>query len=276
MSHLTDTAFLQKQLDAMHQGRDIAVATIVEADGSTPRSAAKMIVFRDGGIHGTIGGGAVERLVIADAVKALERGENAFMSYDLTGEDSDTGMTCGGKMRVMIEVFPARPQLVIFGAGHVGEALMRIAKTVGFFITLVDDRPAEGLKERIALADEFFPTDDYTGFIKEHTFHPDAYYTIMTHGHVHDLEALEGVMSKEDAAYVGMIGSASKVEGIFAKLTAKGIPREKLDAVYTPIGLDLGGQTPAEIAISIMAEIQAVRHGKNGQHMREYQKQYRK
>ena len=134
---------VKEQAAAYDAGKSYAVVTIVHSDGSTPRSSGKMIVYADGTTRGTIGGGAVELIAIKDAIKCIENGTNAYKEYDLTSPSSNTGMTCGGDMSVLIEAFIAKPLLVMIGAGHVGAAVMHIAEFIGYDTLLIDDRADE-------------------------------------------------------------------------------------------------------------------------------------
>ena len=258
---------VKEQAAAYDAGKSYAVVTIVHSDGSTPRSSGKMIVYADGTTRGTIGGGAVELIAIKDAMKCIENGTNAYKEYDLTSPSSNTGMTCGGDMSVLIEEFIAKPMLVIIGAGHVGAAVMHIAEFIGYDMLLIDDRADEQIADKIAAAGHFVRVKDFEVEIKAMDIPDGAYYVIATHGHAHDGAALAGVLDK-NAAYIGMIGSSKKIAALFAKLTAQGASEEQLSTVYTPIGLDIGGETPEEIAVSIMAQIQQVRYDAPGGHLK--------
>lgn len=257
---------VKEQMRAYEEGKSCAVVTIVESDGSTPRSNGKMIVYTDGSTKGTIGGGAVELLAIRDAGECLRRGENLSKTYDLNSPSSETGMTCGGCMTVLIEVFAARPLLVVCGAGHVGGAVLHLASFVGFDTLLIDDREEGAIADKIALADKFTQVKRFEEEIAAMEIVPGAYYLIATHGHSFDGEALAGILAK-DAKYIGMIGSSKKIEALFGKMREKGFAREQLERVYTPVGLDLGGETPEEIAIAIIAEILTVKYGHSGEHL---------
>lgn len=260
--------FIQEQLKAHEARKSHAVVTILEADGSTPRSHGKMLVYADGSTVGTVGGGAVELLAKRDAQECIRSRTNAVKHYDLESEASNTGMTCGGKMSVLIESYSAKPLLVMCGAGHVGGSLIRVAKLTGFEVLLIDSRPTELIRDKIELADRFLPVKHFGQGIREAEIDADAYYVIATFGHSHDGEALEAVLQKQ-SAYVGMIGSRIKVAALFDGLRAKGVREEQLRRVYTPIGLDIGGETPEEISISIMSEILAVKNGRSGRHLAE-------
>ena len=197
---------VKEQAAAYDAGKSYAVVTIVHSDGSTPRSSGKMIVYADGTTRGTIGGGAVELIAIKDAIKCIENGANAYKEYDLTSPSSNTGMTCGGDMGVLIEAFIAKPLLVMIGAGHVGAAVMHIAEFIGYDTLLIDDRADEQIADKIAAAGHFVRVKDFEAEIKAMDIPDGAYYVIATHGHAHDGAALAGTLSK-NAAYIGMIGS---------------------------------------------------------------------
>lgn len=258
--------FIQEQLKAHEARRSHAVVTIIESDGSTPRSSGKMLVYEDGTSFGTVGGGAVELLAKRDAQECIRSNTNAVKHYNLECEASDTGMTCGGNLRVLIEAYNAKPLLVMCGAGHVGGSLIRVAKLVGFDVLLIDSRPVELIRDKIELADRFLPVEHFGQGILDADIAPGAYYVIATFGHSHDGEALEAALQKQ-GAYVGMIGSRTKVAALFDKLHGKGVSDEQLAQVYTPIGLDIGGETPEEISISIISEILMVKNGRSGRHL---------
>lgn len=264
---MEEKMLLKKQMEAMENGKGYAVVTIVESDGSTPRSSGKMLVYEDGSTEGTVGGGAIERMAAKDAAEYLKTGKNALRTYDLTSEASETGMTCGGHMTVWIESFSAKPLLVICGAGHVGGALIPVAKTIGFRTMLLDNRDPELIRDKVELADVFVPVKDFEKDLDGMDLPDGAFYVIMTFGHHHDAEALKAVL-KKNSAYVGMIGSRKKVQGVYDRLKGEGVSEEELETVYSPIGLDIGGETPEEIAVSIMAEILMVKNGRTGKHMK--------
>ena len=252
---------LQAQLRAHEDNQSYAVVTIAESLGKSTRTNGKMLVFENGETLGTVGGGSIELLAIRDAREALSTGIGGLRTYDLNNEGAQTGHHCGGAMQVLIEVVGKRPTLVMCGAGHVGMALMPVAKTVGFEVILVDSRPADLIGKAIAMADKFFPVKDHEEDIKNLEIAPGAYYVVAGPNHDTDGKQLAAVLTKQ-GAYVGMIGGPPKIKGIFSKLLAKGYTQEELDKVYTPVGLDVGNERPEEIAISIMAEILMVKNGK--------------
>ena len=251
---------LQAQLQAYEQNRSYAVVTIAEVMNNT-RTSGKMLVFENGETFGTVGGGSIEMLAIRDAKEALTTGTGGLRSYNLNNASAQAGAHCGGAMQVLIEVVGKRPTLVMCGAGHVGMALMPLAKTVGFEVVLVDARPQELIAGAIAMADRFIPVKNHEEDIKNMEIAPGAYYVVAGPNHDTDGAQLAGVLTKQ-GAYVGMIGGAPKINGIFKRLLAKGYTQEQLNEVYTPIGLDVGNERPEEIAISILAEILMVKNGK--------------
>lgn len=256
---------MREQVKAYEEKKNFAVVTITHSDGSTPRRNGKMIVFEDGTSKGTIGGGSVEILAVQDALLCIKEGSVKQKSYDLSSPKSDTGMVCGGSIEVLIESFLARPLLLMCGAGHVGGAVLKLASFVGFDTFLVDDREEALIADKIALADRFMHVANYEQELKDMVLPENTYAVIATHGHAFDGAALSGLLGKE-ISYLGMIGSSKKVHALFETMKEKGFAEEQLQSVYTPIGLDLGGETPEEIAVSIIAEILMTRYGRDGGH----------
>jgi xanthine dehydrogenase accessory factor len=237
--------------------------TIVRSNGSTPqRAGAKMLVFADGRIVGTIGGGCYENDAIGRARDAIATGKPALVSFDLNDDFvQESGLICGGQMDVYIDPIAPAPALYIVGAGHVGWHLARTAADAGFRIHVVDDREKFANAERFPFA-ENIEVDDIGAWLHRADLPPTAYAVVVTRGHTHDFEALRALAAR-DLRYIGLIGSRAKVARIFDALEAEGMPAECLRRVHAPIGLDIGAITPAEIAISILAELIAVRHGKD-------------
>ncbi len=252
---------LQAQLQAHQDNKSYAVVTIADTDGGTTRTSGKMLVFETGETLGTVGGGAIELVAIRAAKEALVTGIGGLRSFDLNNEASDAGQHCGGAMQVLIEVIGKRPTLVMCGGGHVGLAVMPLAKTLGFRVVLVDNRPTDIIADAIAMADQFVPVTNHEEDIKNLEVGPGAYYVIAGPNHDIDGAQLAGALVKE-GAYVGMIGGPPKINAIFEKLRARGFAQETLDKVLTPIGLDISNERPEEIAVSIMAEVLMVKNGK--------------
>src|SRR2546430_2845252 len=247
---------------ALERGEPAALVTIVSTTGSTPqRVGAKMLVFGDGRTVGTIGGGCYENDAFWKAREAIGEGKPRLVHYELSDDFAqESGLICGGQMDVYIEPIEPSPELYVIGAGHVGFHLARLAHEVGFRVHVVDDR------EKFANADRF-PTaveivvEDVPAWIARATLPPHAYAVIVTRGHTNDLEALRALAPRE-LRYLGLIGSRAKVARIYEQLVEDKMAPEMLQHVHAPIGLDIGAVTPQEIAVSILAELIAVKHGK--------------
>ncbi len=253
---------LKQQLAALERRENHAMVTLVSADGSTPRTQAKMLVYADGRICGTVGGGPAEMMAIRDAKACIASGQNALQHYDLSLPSAATkGMICSGSLDMLIEPFCSRPLLVMCGAGHVGGCVLELAAFAGFDTILLDDRSPEQIGDKIAKAGSFVPVTDFAKDLRALDIPAGAYIVIASHGHTLDGKALDAALTKQ-AAYVGMIGSRKKIKAIFDQLREVGVSQEALDTVHTPIGLDLGGETPAEVAIAILAEILLQKNGR--------------
>jgi xanthine dehydrogenase accessory factor len=256
---------LEAFLDEVKSGRRAVLATIVRASGSTPRTlGARMLVRADGSTFGTIGGGAFEAMVAADARELLGADDPApaLKRYAFTEEGKDAlGMACGGTAEVLLEASSRGARLIVFGAGHVGLALARLAATVGFAPELVDDRPEFCETAREAAVGRVWQCDP--GFVEGVPALDDGcYVAVVTRCHRTDRLALKHVLGRP-LRYVGLIGSRRKKSVIFAELADQyGVPATELARVRCPIGLPIGGETPEEIAVSIVAELLTVKHGK--------------
>jgi xanthine dehydrogenase accessory factor len=256
---------LQALLDEIRSGRRAVLATIVRATGSTPRTlGARMIVRADGSSLGTIGGGAFEGMVACDARELLAKPHPApeLKRYTFTEQGENAlGMACGGTAEVLLEAAGSGARLIIFGAGHVGLALARLAATVGFAPELVDDRPAFCNAARDALVGRVWNCDAaYAAGVPP--LDADCYVAVVTRCHRTDRLALKQVLA-QPLRYVGLIGSRRKKAVIFGELAGDGgALAEDLARVRCPIGLPIGGETPEEIAVSIVAELLQVKHGK--------------
>jgi xanthine dehydrogenase accessory factor len=248
--------------EALEQGEETALVTIVASNGSTPqRVGAKMLVYADGRTVGTIGGGCYENDAFGRAREAIASKRPVTVKYELNDDFAqETGLVCGGQMEVFIEPVEASPEVYVFGAGHVGHCTARLAHEVGFRVHVVDDR------EKFANPERFGPgidvvVEDIPAWLAARHLPPTTYAVIVTRGHRHDLDALRA-LTASPLRYLGLIGSKAKVRRIFDALREEGLPPERLANVHAPIGLDIGAITPQEIAVSIVAELIAVKHGK--------------
>lgn len=249
--------------EALSRGEEAALVTIVSSNGSTPqRVGAKMLVFGDGRIVGTVGGGCYEHDAIGRARQVLASRKAVTVKYDLNDDFAEeTGLVCGGQMEVFIEPIEASPAVYIFGAGHVGYYLAKMAHEAGFGVHVIDDRAAFANTERFPFAASVV-VDDIPGWLERTTIPATAYAVIVTRGHRNDLDALRA-LAPRDLRYIGLIGSRAKVARLYEQLLSDtNVDPARLERIHAPIGLDLGAVTPQEIAVSITAELIAVRRGK--------------
>jgi xanthine dehydrogenase accessory factor len=239
-------------------GQRGALATIVHTNGSIPSyESSRMLVREDGSIAGTVGGGCVEADVWAAAKEVMQKESPRKLVFHLNNEASyDNGLICGGTLEIFVEPILPQPIVYLFGGGHVSMALAKAASAAGFAIGVVDDREAFANKERFPMAQEVFTSyADAFGKIR-----PNAatYLVIVTRGHKEDMRVLAWAVRTE-ARYLGMIGSKRKVLSVYRALEQEGYRPEEFERVYAPMGLEIGALSPEEIAISIVAELIAVR-----------------
>lgn len=232
------------------------VATVVAVGGSTPRSAgAKMVVYADGRTLGTVGGGAIESEVIERARSMVGSREPALLSFDL---GPDLSMACGGRMDVFLEPVSAGARAVVIGGGHCGQAVAAVSRQAGFRVTVVDDRADVVSAERFPCAERRLVGG--TEVLGDLGIDGESFVVIVTRGHRFDKDWVKVVLPLRPK-YVGMIGSEEKVRATFQDLAREGVPSTELETIHAPIGLDIGAETPDEIAVSVVAEMVAVRHG---------------
>jgi xanthine dehydrogenase accessory factor len=242
------------------QGRRAALATIVHVNGSIPSfESSRMLVRDDGSIAGTVGGGCVEAEVWAAAKDVIRAERPRKLTFHLNNDAGyDTGLICGGTLEIFVEPVLPAPRLFIFGGGHVSLSLSQTAHQAGFEIVVVDDRESFANRERFPVAAEIHASfEDAFEKIRPNS---SSYLVIVTRGHKDDLRVLKWAAGTP-ARYIGMIGSKRKVLAVYRVLEKEGISVEKLARVHAPVGLDIGAQTPEEIAVSIVAELIAIRRG---------------
>jgi xanthine dehydrogenase accessory factor len=262
-----NAAFHEQLARCLRQGRRVVVATLIDSSGSTPRKeSAQMAVLEDGSILGSVGGGAFEALVVEEARALLATGGSAVREFVFREGDApgDTGMVCGGRARVYLQVEVPPERLLIFGAGHVGRALASLATSLGFEITVVDDRPAFLDQGRFPPGVQAFRADPgFSGVLPP--VDSSTYVAIVTRCHRTDLAALRRVIDS-GAAYLGLIGSRRKVAVIRDRLRGEGVPEDLLGRIRGPIGIPIGACTPEEIAVSIAGELIRTRRGFEAAH----------
>jgi xanthine dehydrogenase accessory factor len=246
-----------------HAGQRGALATIVHTNGSIPSfESSRMLVREDGSIAGTVGGGCVEAEVWAAAKEVIQNETPRKMVFNLNNEAAyDSGLICGGTLEIFVEPILPQPMLYLFGGGHVSTAVARVAALAGFGIGIVDDRESFANAQRFPMASEIY-TSYEEAFEK---IHPNAmsYLVIVTRGHKDDMRVLQWAVGTE-ARYIGMIGSKRKVISVYKALEKEGIPMEKFERVHAPVGLEIGALAPEEIAVSITAELIAIRRNAEG------------
>ncbi|MCL5997628.1 MAG: XdhC family protein [Chloroflexi bacterium] len=252
------------QVAADHVQRNIpcALCTVVRTSGSVPRHAgSKMLVDANGHIlSGTVGGGEMENRVATLAQSAIREGKPTLTAYQLANpQDGDPGI-CGGTAEVFIEPLLTSPTLLIVGAGHVGRALIHLAKWAGYYVILTDDRPELCAPSVCPGADEYLP-----GALRETLAHIAlnrlAYVALVTRSYPIDIEAIP-LLLQSPVSYIGVIGSRRRWLATAQELSARGISDADLQRIHSPIGIEIGAETPEEIAISILAEIIMVRSGR--------------
>lgn len=242
---------IEKTLEIILGGHPAVLCLVVETKGSTPRKAgSRMLVFPDGSVTGSVGGGSVEREVIRIALEVMENGIPEKHTFQL---ENDLEMHCGGHMEVFIEPVNPAPKLYIFGAGHIGRAVVRYARDFGFSVTIVDHR--EGIFRNPLFSGCKTINHDYISAIGMLSFDHLTYCVIVTPKHEHDEEIL-GAVAHLDHAYIGMLGSERKVALARKHFLESGsLTEEQLDAIDMPIGIPFHAETPEEIAISILAKL---------------------
>ncbi|NPV76774.1 MAG: XdhC family protein [Anaerolineae bacterium] len=253
--------------DIERKGDAAALCTIIEAKGSAPRHVgSKMIVFPDGRIIGSVGGGLMESRVIEEAMAALSDGKTRVLEYRLVDPSKGDVGICGGQVEVYIEPLLPKPQVVIIGGGHVGKAVAHLAHWLGFRVAVSDDRPEFCSPEAVPDADEFYPVK-MEELPKHLKITSRSYLVLTTRGKDIDVPGVPALLDTP-AAFIGIIGS--KRRWIFARkaMLENGVPEEKLNRIYSPIGLDIHAETPEEIAVSIMAEIIMLHKGGSGKSMK--------
>lgn len=261
-SALSPVEVAQFMVKAEKEKRPAALATIVGRKGDRPESlGAKMIVFGEGKTLGSFGNAALNGVVVEESMKAIRDGEAGVIKAASTA--SDPGDREIGKaladLEIFVEPFKPSPTFLICGAGHIAVPLAKMAKLLDFNVVVVDDRASFANKDRFPETDEII-VSDFEPALKSFPVTPDTYIVLITRGHQHDVVSLKQVIDSP-AAYIGMIGSRRRVFAVFKLLHEEGMPLEKLGRVYSPIGVDLAAETPAEIALSIIAEVVKVMRG---------------
>ncbi len=240
-------------------GQKCALATIVQVNGSIPSyESAKLLVREDGSMLGTVGGGCVEAEVWNAAREVMQTEQPRKMNFSL-GQDAayDNGLICGGQLSVFVEPVVPQPRAFIFGGGHISKSISKVASIAGFATAIIDNREAYANRERFPEADEVF-AEEYEDVFPKLPIRDTSYVIIVTRGHRDDMRVLRWAAGT-NAKYIAMIGSKRKVIGVVKELEKEGIPRSAFERIFAPMGFEIGAITPEEIAVSVVAEMIAVR-----------------
>lgn len=245
------------------QNKPGALCTIVRSAGSTPRhTSSKMLVYPDGTIVGSIGGGEMENRVIAEAKQAMKDGTPRMLSYNMTDPRRGDPGVCGGQVEIFVEPILPKPTVVVIGAGHVGKAVAQLAHWLGFRVAASDDRPDFCTPQAVPGADDYYPVpmEELPKCMEIGSW---TSLVLTTRGMNVDVAGLPALLDTS-AGFIGIIGSKRRWAEARKALIAAGTNEEKLSRVHSPIGLELKAETPEEIAVSILAEIIMLRNGGDG------------
>jgi xanthine dehydrogenase accessory factor len=255
------TSIFRKLAEMDEAGESVAICTVINTKGSTPRhEGSKMLVFANGRTMGSVGGGEVENRVIKEALDSLKDGKTRLSKHRMVDPASGDAGVCGGEVEVFIEPLQTPPYILIIGSGHVGKALAHLAKWLGFRVGISDDRVELCNKEFVPDADEYYPCS-MNELPERVTISNQTYVVLCTRGTDVDIEGLPSFL-RTDPAYLGIIGSKRRWAVTRKAMIIAGFSEERLNKIHSPIGLELKAETPEEISVSIMAEILMVR--KNG------------
>ncbi|MBS3815171.1 MAG: XdhC family protein [Hadesarchaea archaeon] len=249
----------QKINELLSKGEKFAVATIVNVEGSSPRGAgAKMIIRENGDTFGSIGGDCAERAVVDEALNSIMNEESKTLNISLEEEEEGgIGMKCGGEIEVSIEIVEPTPNIIIIGGGGIASKVAELGDKTGFSVKVIDP-----FAEKTDFPNETQVIDkSVEEGLSKISINQNSYVVIITR-HKYDIPALKGVLGK-DAKYIGLMGSQDRVKSQFKELQEDGFSREELSRVHAPVGLEIGAETPEEIAVSIIAEIIKVRRISN-------------
>ncbi len=254
----SDLELLTQATRLLENRKRLALCTVIEKKGSGPRDiGAKMIVTEDGNTYGTLGGGNLEHVLIDRCLSAIKERKSKKISFNLSMNQKqgavETGMVCGGELTVLADILEPSPRLFIVGAGHIAFPLARLADNVGFKITLIDDEQKLARKDQFPMAEKIL-AGNYTQILSGLEL-GSSDFVVIAHGEPeHDYTALYNVMVK-NAGYVGLLGSKTKATLLTKRLSEQGVSELQLKNLHAPIGLDIGAETPEEIAVSILAQI---------------------
>jgi xanthine dehydrogenase accessory factor len=257
--------------DLEMSGNAGAICMVISSKGSTPRRAgAKMIVYHDGSITGTVGGGELENRVRHAALEAIKNGRPVTLSYTMADTKRGDPGICGGQVEVYVEPILPAPTVVVIGGGHVGKAVSHLAKWLGYRVVVSDDRPEFCTRKANPDADLLLPIL-MKDIPKKLVITPFTHLVLTTRGVDVDADGLPALI-ESPAAYIGVIGSRKRWATTVKKLLAAGISKTALQRIHSPIGLNINAETPEEIAVSILSEIILVQSGGTGKPLKDTSK----
>jgi xanthine dehydrogenase accessory factor len=264
---MSDREIFEAIITAKHNGQTVLLATVVRAQGSVPRHAgAKMLLYPDGTFKGTIGGGEMESRMIAEASAIFDSSEPVLLHYDLADPARGDPGVCGGQVDIFLEPIMPDPTVLVIGCGHVGQAVADLAHWLGFYVIVTDDREDLCNPTVIPQADEHIVTPpEEIG--RRVNIHERTYIAAVTRGVPLDVAMLPQLLDTP-APYIGVMGSRRRWATAVSEMKEKGVEEISLRRIHAPIGLELNAETPREIAVSILAEIMALRYGGTGEPMR--------
>lgn len=244
-----------------------ALCTLVKSEGSTPRHVgSKMLVYPDGKFIGSIGGGDLEHRVLDEAWIAMGDGESRLITYHMSDPSRGDVGVCGGTVEVFVEPILPPATILVIGAGHVGKAVVHLAKWLGFRVAVSDDREEFCTPESVPGADAYYPVA-MEKIPEQMKINKQTYIIITSRGSNVDQEGLPGLL-ESNAGYIGVIGSKRRWITTVKGLKEKGVPEEKIARVHSPMGLELNAETPEEIAVSILAEVLMIKDKGTGKSMK--------
>jgi xanthine dehydrogenase accessory factor len=244
-----------------------ALCTVVRSMGSTPRHVgSKMLVYPDGKFIGTVGGGDLEHRVLDEAWIAMGDGESRLLTYTMADPSRGDPGVCGGTVEVFVEPILPPAMVVVIGAGHVGKAVVHLAKWLGFRVAVSDDRPDFCTPEAVPGADAYYPVE-MGQLAQQLKINKQTYIVITSRGASVDVQGLPSLL-EANPAYIGVIGSRRRWLTTVKGLKERGVSPDKIARVHSPMGLELNAETPEEIAVSILAEVLMLKDKGTGKPMK--------
>ncbi len=262
------TSIYQAISELENNNESASLCTVIGSEGSTPRHVgSKMLVYPDGNFIGTVGGGELESRVIKAALELLKSGDAQTLSYTMADPARGDPGVCGGTVEVFVEPILPPATVVVIGGGHVGKAVVHLAKWLGFRVAVSDDREAFCNPESVPGADAYYPVE-MAELASQLKVTRQTYLVVTSRGSGVDAKGLPGLLESE-AAYIGVIGSKRRWLTTVKALKEQGVSEESIAKVHSPMGIELNAETPEEIAVSIIAEILMIKDKGTGKSMKE-------